>query len=346
MTPLQALQRGGTAPSGKRFRRGARPGIAGLLVIVLLLTGCAPLRPYTSVRPLARVGLLAPFEGLYRQRGYDALAALRATLAENPPAAPDGVALLPLALDTSMDATRAAQKLALPGDVRAAIGPFAPADVEGVAGPLRAAGIPWVAPFATGPQGFVDPTNVEWMAVLADAVAGVAAEQGADRLALAGWDGVAALRPATSVLPWVDVTGAAELRPGDALLWMGDEAEGARFIAQVADRDSLIVWLAPWAAGSVMVDHLGAAVVSTGSSGAGSPGAGSLPELFWGLWLPVDYTEWSSTRNFPNPIEFLLHRAAAWASGLNGSSLVPPAADSWQFVPFRLTEGAVSLPLR
>ena len=41
------------------------------LLFLILATGCTP------VRPVVKIGLIAPFEGLYRDSGYGALAAMR-----------------------------------------------------------------------------------------------------------------------------------------------------------------------------------------------------------------------------------------------------------------------------
>ncbi|MFZ1771520.1 MAG: ABC transporter substrate-binding protein, partial [Caldilinea sp.] len=87
----------------------------------LVLAAC------TDVRPLVKIGLIAPFEGLYRRTGYEALAAMRQALAD----APTGpVAIIPLALDDSADPTRtvrAAEKLLVDPQVQAVVGPLSPA---------------------------------------------------------------------------------------------------------------------------------------------------------------------------------------------------------------------------
>jgi hypothetical protein len=86
-----------------------------VLILLLLLAGC------THIRPVHKVALIAPFEGLYRERGYEALAALRAALST---CVPSGVAILPVALDDSGQsekAARAAQNLLADPSVMAII---------------------------------------------------------------------------------------------------------------------------------------------------------------------------------------------------------------------------------
>ena len=61
----------------------------------------------TDVQPVVKIGLVAPFEGLYRRTGYDALAAMRAAIADQP--AP-GVNVLPLAWTTAPILTRRSER--------------------------------------------------------------------------------------------------------------------------------------------------------------------------------------------------------------------------------------------
>src|SRR3954463_1255363 len=54
-----------------------------ITMLMVFLSGCA------SIRPIVKIGLIAPFEGLYRQSGYDALDAMRQAMAECTPAGVD-----------------------------------------------------------------------------------------------------------------------------------------------------------------------------------------------------------------------------------------------------------------
>ncbi|MCU0511595.1 MAG: ABC transporter substrate-binding protein [Anaerolineae bacterium] len=112
----------------------AKWGTAGALLLGLLLTGCAALASH----PLpVRVALLAPFEGRYRDTGYQALYAAQMALAED---GRSGVELLPVDDGGSAaSAVERARALALDPQVRVVIlsGPHATtAEVQKAAGPL------------------------------------------------------------------------------------------------------------------------------------------------------------------------------------------------------------------
>jgi ABC-type branched-subunit amino acid transport system substrate-binding protein len=136
-------------------------------VLALLLAGC------TDVRPVAKIGLIAPFEGLHRRSGYAALAAMRQAIVETPAGA---TGIIPLALDDSADPTRCAARRRKAScrdpQVRAVIGPLTPALTASVSETLAAATLPWFAPYAVNPAGgFADPlTDDGWAAGLAAAV--------------------------------------------------------------------------------------------------------------------------------------------------------------------------------
>lgn len=100
----------------------SRPRIlrAGVLFLVFFLTACQ------EVAPIAKIGLVAPFEGRHRDVGYDAVYAARLAVREiNARAAPNGLRLELVALDDSGDADLARQSaasLVLDPDVMAVIG--------------------------------------------------------------------------------------------------------------------------------------------------------------------------------------------------------------------------------
>src|SRR5262245_10088378 len=73
-------------------------GIFLVVALVSLLAGCS------SIRPIVKIGLIAPFEGLYRQSGYVALDAMRQAMID---CTPPGVDVLPLALDDNGDPRQA-----------------------------------------------------------------------------------------------------------------------------------------------------------------------------------------------------------------------------------------------
>ncbi len=72
------------------------------LIATLFLAGCNG-GTYTNTRPVVKIGLIAPFEGLYRESGYEALAAMRSAIADSPLPSQVRIDILPLALDDSAD---------------------------------------------------------------------------------------------------------------------------------------------------------------------------------------------------------------------------------------------------
>lgn len=86
-----------------------RPWIAGALAVLLafLLTACQ------ETAPVAKIGLVAPFEGRQRDVGYDAVYAARLAVREiNARAARDGLRLELVALDDSGEVDLARQSAA------------------------------------------------------------------------------------------------------------------------------------------------------------------------------------------------------------------------------------------
>lgn len=99
-----------------------------LILILLLVTSC---RFPGSTRPVVKVGLAAPFEGLYRSLGYDALYGVKLAIRECNAAGGVGGAMVELAaLDDHFNAARAAsvaRELAVDPDVMGVIGPLSSA---------------------------------------------------------------------------------------------------------------------------------------------------------------------------------------------------------------------------
>lgn len=238
------------------------------LLVLALLGACTP------VSPVVKIGVLAPFEGIYRRSGYAALDAARAAVeAEAPGLAAGGIAVIPLALDTSLDPRRAAEKLLADPALAAVVGPLSPADGRAMAGVLGAAGVPWLAPYAVGPEGFLAPQEGAWAVELARAAAASARAQGATRLLVAGWDAAGWPPPQNSVwqavnelpLHFVDMeTAIGDIREGDALLWAGDPIHGAEMLADLrgAGLDAPF-WLAPGSADVTFMEHAPAKIRAT-----------------------------------------------------------------------------------
>jgi hypothetical protein len=307
-------------------RRRSRPRVRLLLFAIsfLLLTAC-------SAPPITQIGVLAPFEGLYRRSGYATLETTRGVLE----AAPHGGAgLMPLALDTSRDARRALEKLSVSPDVGAVVGPLTPQEAAGGAEILG--GTPWFAPWAINEQGFVDPAAGEWLQALLAVAANDAATVGARSLAVAGWDAAALPGSVDSAtanlalpLEWIDSPLA--VRSGDGVLWLGDAALGARFVAALRERlPGTPVWLAPWAADQVFTEHLRAA------------GLADWKRLYWIVWLDQGYAAWAATHESESIATYVMEQAARQAvAAVTQSSQVAP---SWRPSLYELTPSGDTLP--
>ena len=178
----------------------------------------------TATRPVVKIGLLAPFEGLHRERGYEALAAMRAALAEQPLS---DVEVLPLALDTSADpsqARRAAAKLLRDESVVAVVGPLRPQQVAAVADLIAAADVIWRLPTA--------PSSAEKLQML---VTAFLTQIDGKNILLAGqnsgWPQLSA--DEWSARSGKDVTIGDEVETDasvDAILWLGDAPTGQKIV--------------------------------------------------------------------------------------------------------------------
>ena len=139
----------------KTSRAEISPCFLSLLVVFILTAACAP------IRPIYKIGLLAPFEGLSRRNGYEALAAMHAAIGD---AAPRGIDLLPLALDDSADPVRAAQKMLADPTLKAVVGPLTIEGVEVTRARFGSTDLPRFAPFAVAPAGDLPINqNSDWV---------------------------------------------------------------------------------------------------------------------------------------------------------------------------------------
>lgn len=114
---LQALK----SPSPIKRKGLGVEGVTFLLTLLFLLTACAPT---PAAPPVKRVALLAPFEGRYREIGYDAIYPVRLALKD---AASDIVLVTADDGGTPQAATTQARRLAADSTLLAAlvIGPIA-----------------------------------------------------------------------------------------------------------------------------------------------------------------------------------------------------------------------------
>jgi ABC-type branched-subunit amino acid transport system substrate-binding protein len=139
-----------------------------LALAILLVAGCA------SVDPVVKIGLVGPFEGRYRDTGYDAIYSARLAVREiNAAGGISGYRVALVALDDRGDpefAAQAAASLALDPAIVAVAGHYLP-DTTAAARPIYAEkGLPLIV---TGEPPF-DPSEPEALpAVFRDAYAAV-----------------------------------------------------------------------------------------------------------------------------------------------------------------------------
>lgn len=293
----------------------------------------AGVQALTNVRPIAKIGLIAPFEGLHRRTGYAALAAMRQTIADTPV---EGLALLPLALDDSNDparARRAVEKLLRDPQVKAVIGPLTPALAAASRDLLDDAGRIWLAPYAVNPTGgFADPQEGEaWAAGLIAAVGAAVQQQGAAALVIAGdpagwpaWDAAAWAAQAGLPVRVIDddalVVGS--LTPQDAIFWRGDAAAAAALLDRLPQAVAGIpIWLGPAGDDPVLTEH-----AKTDSN------------LYWLTWSNVHYNEWAASHSPATPSAFLVDQATRAAiETVTGAA--PATAAAWQVAMFAIVDG-------
>jgi ABC-type branched-subunit amino acid transport system substrate-binding protein len=128
--------------------RHARPAAAWLLVAALCLPACVPV-----TRPVVKIGLVAPFEGRYRDVGYEVIYAVRLAVREaNAAGGAAGYSVELTALDDGGDpaaAVEQARKLATDPQIAGVIGDWLDATTLSAAPIYAAEGIPYLATAAT-----------------------------------------------------------------------------------------------------------------------------------------------------------------------------------------------------
>lgn len=126
--------------------------VAIATLCALLLAGC---RFPGQVRPVVKVGLVAPFEGRYRYVGYDVIYAVRLAVREvNAAGGIGGYSVELVAYDDGADpemAVTQALKLGVDPDVMAVIGHFGDETTLAALDSYTSAGLPLVAPGVLSP---------------------------------------------------------------------------------------------------------------------------------------------------------------------------------------------------
>jgi hypothetical protein len=285
---------GGLAAAGAHRRAGGATRLVVLLLLALLLPACE------SIRPVEKVGLLAPFEGLYRRTGYAALDALRAALSTAPG---DSTDRLPLALDTSRDPLRTTQKLLADHNVRVVIGPLSLADAGVAQAVLAEAPLLWLAPFAVDADGSFAPVNEpeRWVQPWLAAVAQTARQQGYNRLVVAGWPPVwshLALASDPSQPAFLLLSDdPATVQPGDAVFHVGDAALVVSYLHALRQHQpNAPLYLGPQGEDPVLTEQ-----------------SENIHQVYWMTWLDDGYEAWTAQYGVESPLRYLVYRATCTA---------------------------------
>ena len=204
--------------------------LAGLLLLAVAISGC-----YGSTRPVVKIGLIAPFEELYRDDGYEVLNAVR--LAVNQRNLAGGVAGRDVALVALNDngrpdeARRQAANMAIDGDVLGVIGPVKAGSVS-AGQALSQRETPWIALTELQPAelagGFSLALTPETL--VRTAIDDLLTQPGvSSALLLSDWPEAQTADAADSVrsLPLASAE-SVTTKPGEGVVWLGDSAQGAR----------------------------------------------------------------------------------------------------------------------
>ena len=237
------------------------------LLTLVLAAGCAA--GFRGTPPMVKLGLLAPFEELYRSDGYAVLPAVQLAISQRNAAG--GVAGRQVALVALNDngrpeeAQRQAANLAVDQDVLAVIGPLHAA-VAAAAGPVLAdAGLPWIALASLTPE--QQPGGFALEATPADL-----ARRGAELLAA---DGVAQPLVLTGQAGPSAQIAADPAAAG--VIWLGDAAGGAALASQLSP--GILLVGGPELGSSVFQGRAGDAAAGVRWLSAG-PDASALPADF------------------------------------------------------------------
>lgn len=249
-----------------------------------------------STRPVVKIGLLAPFEGLHRESGYEALSAMRAALADFPPKEFEAI---PLALDTSADpahARRAAAKMLRDDSVVAVVGPLQAPQVSAVAQIIVASGVEW-QPQARPPSNEAAQNLIE----------AIIARMPGTNIAVAGlefgWPQTSAAELSSNTGKSVSlVDAAADGAEADAVLWLGSAVEGAAFLSRLRLLGRTVPFWTTGVAGnpvfhSLLLERLDGA----------SPGP-----IYWAIALSENgdhYRQWASAHEDAPPTAFAVYQA-------------------------------------
>jgi ABC-type branched-subunit amino acid transport system substrate-binding protein len=136
--------------------------LLGLVVVALTLTTCSLIPPRRS-EPVVKIGLVAPFEGRYREVGYDVIYSARLAIREaNQASGPGQTKVLLTAVDDFGDpeiARQSAEAMTIDPDVMAVIGHWRPQTTAAARPIYQSAGLAFVEA-GQGDFGPTDPSDL------------------------------------------------------------------------------------------------------------------------------------------------------------------------------------------
>ena len=264
------MGRSDRGPKSEIVSWGTRALQLGVLFVLLaadLIVGCtAP----GSTRPMVKIGLVAPFEGLYRHLGYDVLYAVKLAVRErNAAGGVSGYMVELVALDDSNDPRQAplqARKMIVDADIMGVIGHFSDDTALAALDEYHRAGLALITQVpanAVTKQGYpevfrlfarndllgteaaryaVEELGARRIAVvrgrddLADAFVQTAEQLGATTVL----DTEYAIRTTQYVSHFVS---AVETTSPDLIFFSGEAVEGAEFIAQVRRAGVMVAFM-------------------------------------------------------------------------------------------------------
>lgn len=344
-----------------RLAIGKRCILLCYCLLLCFFTSCT----WLSVRPVVKIGLLAPFEGLHRRTGYEALAAMRLALEEY-----DGTAMkiIPLALHVDGDevgensaVSRTLAKLLRDSTVQAVVGPYDLTLQEKIANMYGELEMLWYLPLGldSASQDAVTmfglhSNRLAATLALAEGVAAGAKANGAERLLIAGWEGQwqeltlrSALNRYSLPLPtvlFVDSQGIEEPpSAGDILFWLGSAERAVDFFQSnprifMAVRE---IWFGPIGGDPILPERLfslrikAETAVPTSLSVAQTILDDPLPiqeKIYWVTWLDANADSIGQTLS---PTAYFTYRATQVAI----AALDPTydlTASSWYIGYFQL----------
>ncbi len=322
--------------NSRRIPPLSRVGLA-LLLVLCLGASC------TATRPVVKIGLVAPFEGLYRRSGYEALDAMRMAVAKSPAARVD---IIPLAVDGGDDPVRtqrAIQKILADPAVRAVIGPLDPGLAAAASAIVSGTGVLWLSPLHVAAEGgLAAPPAADdgfWATELVRTVAAAARAHGAQRLILAGhmagWPDLTADQwSAVAGLP-VQIASEADLaRPTDddeevAILHLGPADVAAATLRRLrASGSRASFWLGPAGGDPVFFEQ--AALAET---------------VHWAIWSDREYNAWAQSHAPATPAAYLIYLATRQALSAVARTPADREGVPWQVSLFALGADGVSRPV-